>query len=87
MPKRGPVLEVSDELLAQEPPEVHLSRDELNRVARLALLVAIAMNRRERLLGPEVRWEDKTPEAQGAARLGVLRVIQALALLGYLEIV
>lgn len=86
MKTRTPIIEQSDEQLAEQPPEVHLDKPALDRIARLALLTAAAMNRRERLVLPDVRWEDKTPEQQAAARRGVLRVIQALASLGYIEV-
>jgi hypothetical protein len=74
------------EALAQEPPpDVTLTRDERDRIAHLALEIAIAENRRGGNLSPVVPYLDRTEDQKAAARLTVVRVIQAMTMLGYLE--
>jgi hypothetical protein len=77
-------LTVSDDLLASSVESVPFTREELTRIARLALAITRLLQRRAGLVLHLPTWEEKTPEQQAAMRLGAERVIQALLLLGYI---
>ena len=83
----------SDDALAEmQPPTVALSDGDLDRIARLALMLTQAELRRnpsaQRFAAPAmaVPYEER-PEAQRAAsRTTVVRVLQALTMLGYIDV-
>jgi hypothetical protein len=79
------LLTLDDEVLADRAGDVALTSEELARVARLALLISARTMRRAGNLTPALRWEELGPDRQRAAALGAGRVIQALALLGYID--
>jgi|SRR5580692_1088480 hypothetical protein len=76
-------------LALQTPPDLHLSRAECDRIAHLALLLAQERNRKGgsviltgRDLIPFEQWPE---ESRATARRTVVRLLEALAMLGYLE--
>jgi len=72
-------------LAKKEPPPVNLSRDERDRIAHLALALSQECNRKAGEILPQVPYPERTAAQQAAARLTVVRVVQAMVLLGYLE--
>jgi hypothetical protein len=77
------------EVLAKDkPPPVTLSVDEQRRVACLALMLTQEAARRESLVLSSAQllpWHERPEEAREAMRMGVVRVVQALSMLGYIE--
>jgi hypothetical protein len=80
---------IHDELLAHaDPPAVSLSIEECDRVARLARRLTQENMRRKGLPLNDAQaapYEALPAEQRAAMRAGVVRVMQALALLGILE--
>ena len=72
------------EELAAQAGDLTLSRTELRRIARLAFTITAVQQRRAGAL-VVVHWDELGSERQAAAALGAGRIIQALALLGYIE--
>ena len=72
-------------LARQAPPEVTLTRDERDRIAHLALALSQESNRRGGSLVEQVPYPERTEEQRAAARLTVLRILQAMHMLGYLD--
>jgi hypothetical protein len=81
------VIALSDEALAASPPElVTFTMDDARRIARLAFLITCEAQRRAHPLAPRgPRWEELPPERQAASAAGVVRVLQALMLLGWVD--
>jgi hypothetical protein len=76
--------ETSVEQLAREtPPEVSLTPGERMRIAHLAYALSQESNRRAGSLETLTPFDAMPAEKKQAASLGVLRVIQAMHLLGY----
>jgi hypothetical protein len=73
------------ELAQDTPPQITLTREERDRIAHLAVLIAQAENRRGGDLTIQVPYEERTDEQKAAARLSVIRILQAMMMLGYLE--
>lgn len=81
--------EVPVEVLAQqEPPEVGLSQDAADRVAHLALrLTQVHAQRSQLIVTPAAQrpYHERTEAERAAMRAGVIRVVQALMMLGWTE--
>lgn len=77
------------EALAQHAPDVDLPIDAANRIAALALRIThIAQERSGIPTDPIHRrpFSERTSQERAANRMGVIRVVQALILLGWLEL-
>jgi hypothetical protein len=75
-----------EEIARDAPPEITLIQEERDRVAHLATELARAENARAGALDPSfIPYPERSDLQKAAARLGVVRVIQALTMLGYLE--
>ena len=74
-----------ERLAAQSPPEVTLTPDELFRVAHLSVALSQESNRKAGDLTAAVHFHQWEEGRKAAAKLGVMRVLQALHMLGYLE--
>jgi hypothetical protein len=76
----------------QSPPAITLAREELDRVAKLALLLTQEEFRRNvaapRIVTPDilVPYEDRPEQTRAGSRTTVVRVLQALTMLGYLDL-
>lgn len=85
-----------DELLAENPPpEDCIRREDAERVARLAMLIAQRVLART-MLSPSAPgfsaptramapWEARPPEERARMVAGVVRIVQAMILLGLIE--
>lgn len=74
-----------ERLAKQSPPEVTLSPDELFRVAHLSVALSQESNRKAGDMTVAIPFDQWDAGRKAAAKLGVLRVLQALHMLGYLE--
>lgn len=81
--------EVPVEELAQlEPPEIGLSNDAADRIAHLALrLTQVHAQRAQLIVTPAAQrpYHERTEAERAAMRAGVIRVVQALVILGWTE--
>ena len=77
-------LEVSQETLAAGSLPEPIGLDAAKQIARLAYLIVANENRRSGFV-TSLAWEDYLPPAQDAIARGVIRTVQALILLGYIE--
>jgi hypothetical protein len=86
---KRPDVPMGDSLLAtQEPPRVDLPKESLDRIARLSLALTQAQIARARVVvtaGELVPYDERPDQARANMRAGVVRVIQALILLGYID--
>jgi hypothetical protein len=81
-------IEVPIESLAkQSPPTIAMSRTDCDTVAKLAMLLAQESQRAEGqvLAFPHPTYESLTPDTRASMRGGVVRVVQALAMLGWID--
>jgi hypothetical protein len=83
----------SDDTLAKmQPPIITLAVHELDRIARLGLMLTQEEARRnpasKRIMHPAmlVPYEERTEESRAAMRTSVVRVLQALAMLGHIDV-
>jgi hypothetical protein len=74
-----------EQLSKQAPPDVELSREEKDRIAHLALALSQESNRRAGDLSPAVPYFELPEERKAVARQTIVRVIQALKMLDYIE--
>jgi hypothetical protein len=79
-----------DSLARQTPPAIDLTREACDRIAHLSLLLAQERSRKGGgsviLTGKELIPYDKWPEeSRATARRTIIRVVEALTMLGYLE--
>lgn len=74
-----------ERLAKQSPPEVTLSPDELFRIAHLSVALSQESNRKAGDVSPAIPFTEWDAGRKAAAKLGVLRVLQAMHMLGYLE--
>jgi|HubBroStandDraft_6_1064221.scaffolds.fasta_scaffold628046_2 hypothetical protein len=78
--------EAHDAALAKRAPDLTITMDEAHRIARLAFLIAYEQRRNSGLvLTGQRSWDGMTSEQRKSSALGVLRVVQAMILLGYVE--
>jgi hypothetical protein len=80
-----------ESLAAQIPPEITLSPEEQDRIAHLALALTQEAKRRRDALRIDVDdrgmvpYRERDAQQRANMRAGVIRVVQALQMLGYLE--
>lgn len=74
------LLPENDAALSAHPPDVTMTMADASRIARLAMMI-----HRQHATAPGPRWEDLPAERQSAATMGVMRVVQAMILLGWVE--
>jgi hypothetical protein len=83
------MLDVPIEILARNAPNVGIGLEEADRIAALALLIA---QERARAAGVvmtpalAVPYAERTPDWRAANRATVVHVVQALVLLGWIEL-
>jgi hypothetical protein len=77
-------------LARQNPPELRLTREECDRIAHLSLLLAQERNKKGgsviltgKDLLPYREWPE---ESRAAARRTIVRVLESLVMLGYLDL-
>jgi len=82
-----------DELAEMQPPTIALSQHDLDRIARLALHLTQAELRRNgaaarlnRAPGALVPYEERPEEQRAASRTTIVRILQALTMLGYIDV-
>jgi hypothetical protein len=78
------------EVLSRErPPDVGISREELDRIAALAVALNLEIQKREGILvsglRDEVPYGARPDEVRAASRRTIKRVVEALMILGYIE--
>jgi len=77
------------ELASREPPRVQLSAEALDRIAHLAIALTQAEARRHGvILSPyeAIPYRERPEDARASARRAIVKVIQALEMLGYLDL-
>jgi hypothetical protein len=82
---RPSLITESDESLATHAPDLTMSYQEAQRIARLALLITAEALRAKGDLRVTPRFESLSQESRHASTVGAMRVVQALILLGYIE--
>ena len=76
--------DVNDDALVAQPFPNPIPTELATRVARLALHMTLQASRNNVVIDPRGlrRWEERSPEERQRSRVTVIRVIQALQMLG-----
>jgi hypothetical protein len=74
-----------EQIARDAPPQIMLSKKERDRIAHLALLISQQENRKAGDLTAQPDYTERPEAYREASRLTVVRVIQAMTMLGYLE--
>jgi len=82
-------LEPIESIAKRDAPHVQLHSDQLDRIAHLAIALTQAEARRHGvILSPyeAIPYNERPEDARASARRAIVKVIQALEMLGYLDL-